>query len=95
MAGFRHEQGCRDAVLAEMGQRTGAELVKCPLPSRCFTEQRLRPLVGEPPPAVEASIQLGRNDVGQTSGRKDRTAGSPGFRAESGRSSIHLSTIIR
>ena len=49
MAGFRHEQGCRDAVLAQMGQRTVAQLVKGPLPSRCFTEQRPRPLVGQPP----------------------------------------------
>ena len=49
MAGFRHKQGCRDAVLAQMGQRTVAQLVKGPLPSRCFTEQRPRPLVGQPP----------------------------------------------
>ena len=74
MAGFRHEQGCRDAVLAQMGQRTVAQLVKGPLPSRCFTEQRSRPLVGQPPLAVGASIQLGRNDVGQTRGHKDRAA---------------------
>ena len=43
MAGFRHEQGCRDAVLAQMGQRTVAQLVKGPLPSRCFTEQKTTP----------------------------------------------------
>ena len=59
MAGLGHEQGGRDAVLAEMGQRTVAELMQCPLPSRCFTEQRPRPLVGQPPSAVGDSIELG------------------------------------
>ena len=34
--------------------------MQCPLPSRCFTEQRPRPLVGQPPPAVGASIEFGR-----------------------------------
>ena len=61
-----------------MGQRTVAKLVKCPLPSRCFTEQRPRPLVGQPPPAVGASIELGRNDVGQTRGHKERTSAAAG-----------------
>ena len=78
VAGLRHEQWRRDAVLAQMGQRTVAELVQCPLPFRSFTEQRPRPLVGEPPPAVRASIQLGRNDVGPTRGHKERTAASTG-----------------
>ncbi len=78
MAGLRHEQGRRDAVLAQMGQRTVAELVQCPLPSRCSTEQRPRPLVGEPPPAIRASIQLGRNEVGPTRGHKERTAAATG-----------------
>ena len=40
---FRHEQGCRDAVLAQMGQRTVAQLVKGALPSRCFREQKTTP----------------------------------------------------
>ena len=61
-----------------MGQRTVAELVKCPLPSRCFTEQRPRPLVGQPPPAVGASIELGRNDVGQTRRLSKKEAESVG-----------------
>ena len=43
MSGFRHEQGCRDAVLAQMGQRTVAQLVKGPLPARCLTEQKTTP----------------------------------------------------
>ncbi len=72
MASLGHEQGGRDAVLAEMGQRTVAELMQCPLPSRCFTEQRPRPLVGQPPSTLGASIELGRNDVGQTRGHKER-----------------------
>ena len=61
MAGLRHEQGRRDAVLAQMGQRTVAELVQCPLPSRCCMEQRPRPLVGEPPLAVDRACE--RNGV--------------------------------
>ena len=61
-----------------MGQRTVAELMQCPLPSRCFTEQRPRPLVGQPPPAVGASIELGRNDVGQTRGHKERPSAAAG-----------------
>ena len=61
-----------------MGQRTVAELMRCPLPSRCFTEQRPRPLVGQPPPAVGASIELGRNDVGQTRGHKERPLAAAG-----------------
>ena len=32
MAGFRHDQGRRDAVLAQMGQRIVAQLVKGPFP---------------------------------------------------------------
>ena len=78
MAGLGHEQGRRDTVLAEMGRRTVAKLVQCPLPSRCFTEQRPRPLVGQPPPAVGASIQLGRNDIGPTRGYKERTSAAAG-----------------
>ena len=52
--------------------------MQCPLPSRCFTEQRPRPLVGQPPSAVGASIELDRNDVGQTRGHKERPLAAAG-----------------